>query len=68
MLSGKQEEDEMSMPVWIYKDARGVEQRGVYAGSHSTQGTDITYFFKRDDGTTDFVSGQRLKEARVESK
>jgi hypothetical protein len=51
-------------PVWQYKDARGVDCTGVMEKFTDFGGTDITYWFRREDGTLDLVSGQRLKDAK----
>ena len=50
--------------MWQYEDAMGIIRTGEYAGSSSGQGSDVTYFFKREDGIIDCVSGRRLKDAK----
>ena len=49
---------------WRYEDAQGVEVEGFFENFADHGGTDVTYFFRRDDGTLDVVSGSRLKTAR----
>jgi hypothetical protein len=49
---------------WTYKDATGVQREGTFEKYTDHGGSDITYFFRRDDNTLDLVSGSRLKEAR----
>jgi len=53
---------------WKYQDAIGIWREGTYAGCKEFQGTDVVYFFRRNDGTLDVVSGQRLKDAERISK
>jgi hypothetical protein len=48
---------------WRYEDARGVKREGVFIDFADYGGTDVTYFFRRDDGAVDLVSGSRLKLA-----
>ncbi len=50
---------------WRYKDALGIPREGTFEKFTDHGGTDITYFFRRDDGTLDLVSGSYLAEARV---
>jgi len=50
-------------PRWKYQDAIGITREGTYEGHRAGQGSDVTYFFRRDDGTLDLVSGSRLKAA-----
>lgn len=50
---------------WKYKDRTGVEREGEFVDFYDFGGTDVGYSFKRDDGTIDIVSGNRLKEAKV---
>lgn len=52
-------------PRWRYESATGHVVEGVYLRSFDYGGTDVTYQFRRDDGTVDMVSGQRLKRAVV---
>ena len=49
---------------WTYKDATGTQREGFFEHFSDHGGTDITYWFRRDDNTLDLVSGQRLKEAK----
>ena len=49
---------------WSYKDARGVQVEGFMDGFSDRGGTDVTYFFIRDNGKLDVVSGSRLKDAK----
>jgi len=56
------------MTVWEYQDRVGVWQQGMFIGFHDFGGTDVTYRFKRADGTLDLVSGSRLKAARVKKE
>jgi len=51
-------------PRWRYKDFFGVEREGEFEKFTDYGGTDITYYFRRDDGKLDLVSGSRLNEAR----
>jgi len=51
------------MTRWTYQDATGVWREGTYKRCTDHGGTDVTYWFKRDDGTLDLVSGERLKKA-----
>ncbi len=53
------------MTTWKYKDATGVERTGDFVDFSDRGGTDVTYCFRRADGTLDLVSGQRLKEAHL---
>jgi hypothetical protein len=46
---------------WKYQDALGIQREGTYKGRYEGQGNDIVYFFERDDGIKDSVSGSRLK-------
>ena len=48
---------------WKYEDSTGVEREGIFEKFTDHGGTDITYFFRRDDGKLDLVSGSRLKKA-----
>lgn len=50
---------------WTYEDAAGVRREGVFRGYTDFGGTDVTYRFRRLDGsrTVDLVSGPRLKAA-----
>jgi hypothetical protein len=48
---------------WRYEDARGVKREGIFLDFRDYGGTDVTYFFRRDDGAVDLVSGSRLKLA-----
>ncbi len=48
---------------WKYEDAAGVEREGTFEKFTDLGGTDVTYFFRRDDGKLDLVSGSRLKRA-----
>lgn len=49
---------------WSYVDARGVKKTGTLEKTSEGQGTDVTYFFRGDDGKLDVVSGSRLKKAK----
>ena len=49
---------------WEYEDGAGVKRTGTFVKSSEGQGSDVTYFFKRDTGETDAVSGEKLKRAR----
>jgi hypothetical protein len=51
------------MTRWRYEDRIGVAREGTFKGYADHGGTDVTYFFERDDGVTDVVSGPRLKKA-----
>ena len=48
---------------WKYKDARGVEKVGYFVKSIEGQGSDVAYEFKDEQGKTDIVRGQALKDA-----
>lgn len=48
---------------WKYVDARGVDCEGTFEKFTDHGGTDVTYWFRQDDGTLDLVSGSRLKQA-----
>lgn len=50
-------------PRWRYQDATGVERVGYFENWTDHGGTDVTYFFRREDGTLDLCSGSRLKQA-----
>jgi hypothetical protein len=50
--------------VWRYRDNRGCAQVGRVAATHDKGGTDVTYQFRRADGTIDVVSGSRVREAK----
>lgn len=50
---------------WQYQDARGVWVEGEVVKVFDRGGTDVTYMFRRTDGTIDMVSGSRLKGAKV---
>lgn len=58
------EDDYKRNPKWSYEDARGVKKTGYYVGHHQGQGSDVSYFFKDENGITDVVSGERLKRAK----
>jgi hypothetical protein len=49
------------MTRWRYQDHIGLWREGTYQAFHATQGTDVTYYLRRDDGKLDLVSGERLK-------
>ncbi len=49
---------------WTYSDRIGVQREGTFEKFYDHGGTDVTYYFRRDDGTLDLVSGSRLKDAR----
>jgi len=49
---------------WEYEDARGVKKVGSLIKTSEGQGTDVTYFFKGENGKTDVVSGSRLKKIK----
>lgn len=51
------------MTRWRYKDSVGVDHEGNFEKFSDHGGSDITYYFRRDDGTLDLVSGSRLREA-----
>jgi hypothetical protein len=51
-------------PRWKYQDATGVEREGTFDGFYDHGGTDVTYRFRRDDGTLDLCSGERLRKAQ----
>lgn len=48
---------------WKYKDARGVDKVGYFVKSIEGQGSDVAYEFKDEQGKTDIVRGQALKNA-----
>lgn len=50
--------------IWSYKDSTGVQREGAFENFADHGGTDVTYFFRRADGTLDVVSGSRLKNAK----
>jgi hypothetical protein len=52
------------MTRWRYEDTTGIEQEGEFKDFSDKGGTDVTYFFERDDGRLDAVSGSRLKKAK----
>ncbi len=54
----------MNNPRWKYQDGRGVWCEGQFVKFTDFGGTDVTYYFRRDDGTLDLVSGSRLKAAQ----
>ena len=50
---------------WEYPDGRGVMQTGTFIKFADHGGTDVTYFFKRDNtGEIDVVSGSRLAKSK----
>ena len=49
---------------WSYTDSMGTEREGFFEKFLDHGGTDVTYFFRRDGGRLDLVSGSRLKSAR----
>lgn len=51
------------MTRWRYEDATGVLREGTYVTFVDRGGTDVTYWFRRDDGSVDLVNGPRLKRA-----
>jgi hypothetical protein len=51
-------------PRWRYRDAIGLEREGFMIKFVDHGGTDVTYFFERDDGRLDVVPGPRMKWAR----
>ena len=55
------------MARWSYKVC-DVQIEGTFETYTDFGGTDVTYWFRRDDGTLDLVSGQPLKDARVITK
>lgn len=54
----------MQRPRWKYQDALGIWREGTYENCTDLGGTDVTYWFRRDDGTLDLCSGSRLKAAQ----
>lgn len=67
-LNRRESVDEMAQKhsIWSYVDATGVKRNGVLQSTSSQQGSDITYFFVRSDGTNqlDVISGSRLKKVK----
>ena len=53
---------------WKYTDRYGIKREGTFERFTDCGGTDVTYWFRRDDGTLDLVSGRRLKDAQVINK
>lgn len=53
----------MMRPRWKYQDATGVWREGTFVNFSDHGGTDVTYWFRRDDGTLDLCSGERLRRA-----
>ena len=53
----------MKMIRWRYEDRVGIKREGKFVGYKDFGGTDVVYYFERDDGVTDLVSGPRLKMA-----
>ncbi len=49
---------------WTYRDTCGVTREGTFEKFLDYGGSDITYFFRREEGTLDLVSGSRLSEAK----
>ena len=49
---------------WRYLDAIGIEREGFMKGFADHGGSDVTYFFERDDGRLDVVPGPRMKHAK----
>ena len=47
---------------WHYLDNRGVPQEGTVEKTVDHGGSDVTYFFRRDSGELDCLSGLRVKD------
>lgn len=51
-------------PTWEYETAIGIPVRGTLEKTSEGQGTDVTYFFRRETGELDVISGSRLKKIK----
>ena len=47
---------------WVYTDSRDVKKTGVVERTTDYGGSDVTYFFRGDDGKLDVLHGAWLKQ------